>query len=361
MKPKLQMMPIQAARGVAVMLVMLFHASQMGQKYYQYNFLGVSSLGRSGAYTFFFALTGYLMYTLYRDRFGDQTAAAPFLLKRFLRIYPLYWLMTAAVVPVYFLHPSFGLGYEKEPSVIVKSLLLWPQAHAPILGVAWSLSYVVCFYLIFSLLFLLREKAAVAVFSSWISMILLQSLGWIQVKDTMLFQFLFSEIHLEFFSGVLVAYAVHRNKLRGNSILWMMAGAALFPVLWVLRLKHPEFPYADLLHTIGSALILAGVVRWKAVHLRILKPLAVCGDASYSILLASLPLLSIMFKLAKASHVADLLGAPAAVALCYVCALLLCVLFYRWIEKPLQARLKQAVDLRQQRPSKYVKDKAVTP
>ncbi len=44
---------IQAMRGIAVLLVMLFHASQMSNKYFHYNFLGVSDMGRSGGYAFF--------------------------------------------------------------------------------------------------------------------------------------------------------------------------------------------------------------------------------------------------------------------------------------------------------------------
>ncbi|CAG7643951.1 hypothetical protein PAESOLCIP111_04587 [Paenibacillus solanacearum] len=361
MKPKLQMVPIQAARGIAVMLVMLFHASQMGQKYFEYNFLGVSSLGKSGAYTFFFALTGYLMYMLYRDRFGQQAEAAPFLVKRLLRVYPLYWLIMIAVVPIYFMYPAFGLGYEREPSVIIRSMLLWPQAHAPILGVAWSLSYVICFYLVFSLLFVLREKLAVAVFSSWLSMIVLHALGWIQVKDTLFLQFLFSEIHLEFFSGVLVAYLVRRNHIRGNSLIWLLAGAAMYPALWQLKLRFPNFPYIDLLYTAGSALILTGVVQWKAAGSRFMKPLAACGDASYSILLASLPSLSISLKLASAAHMQRLIGAPATVALCYIVALLLCLLVYRWIERPLQAWLKRTLVPASQHKLSYGKRKAATP
>lgn len=65
--------------------------------------------------------------------------------KCLLRIYPLYWLVNAAVIPIYFLVPAFGNGYETKPLEIITSLLLLPYSQVPILGVAWSLIYVVFF------------------------------------------------------------------------------------------------------------------------------------------------------------------------------------------------------------------------
>lgn len=61
---------IQAARGIAVVLVMLFHTSQLAQKYFHINFLAVSGMDRSGGYAYFFVLTGFLMFTLYHRHFG---------------------------------------------------------------------------------------------------------------------------------------------------------------------------------------------------------------------------------------------------------------------------------------------------
>jgi exopolysaccharide production protein ExoZ len=101
---------VQSARGLAVFLVMLFHASAVGDHYFQYNYLGVSKMGASGAFTFFFVLTGYLMFSLYYPHFGESQFFKTFLLKRFIRIYPLYWLIMALILPIYFLVPSFGLG-----------------------------------------------------------------------------------------------------------------------------------------------------------------------------------------------------------------------------------------------------------
>lgn len=342
MANKINMVIIQAARGAAVFLVMLFHASQVGQQYYETNFLGISEMGRSGAYTFFFVLTGYMMYALYRHHFGNPHMFGTFLLKRFYRIYPLYWIVMAAIIPVYFVVPSFGLGFEREPSAIVQSLLLWPQAHVPILVVAWSLSYIVLFYAVFSLGFLFKEKVLIAIFSSWMTIIILNLFGWIQLKDSVPIQFLFSYYHLQFVMGMLVA-AGTRYISSKHSLWWIGSGIGVYVALWAIRYGLASIPYLDLLYTAGSVMLLAGIAAWQGAEHRFLKPLEAMGNASYSILLISLPAMSIMFKLARSAHLADLIGAACTIIVCLMSALGICLLFYRGVERPLNRVLRSAL------------------
>jgi exopolysaccharide production protein ExoZ len=357
MKPTQSLAPIQAARGAAVLLVALFHSSQMGEKYYDYNFLGVSGLGKSGAYTFFFVLTGYLMYTLYHGRFGRQEEAGRFLLKRFMRVYPLYWLLMFVLTPVYFLFPSFGLGHERKPGVILKSMLLWPQGVPPVMGVAWSLSYVVFFYLVFSLFFVLKEKAAAALISSWFTVILLNAFGLIHVKEQVPLLFLFNPIHLEFFCGMLVAYAARRQLIRGWGGWYVLLGAAAYPLLWTLFLRKPDLPYTDLLYMAASSVLLAGITRWQTSEPRAWKPLVSLGDASYSILLTSLPFLSIVDKLLRATGVAARIGRPSAIGFSFAAAVLLGLSFYRLVEKPLITKLRGLLS-RKEAAAEYTSEKA---
>ncbi|OXM83729.1 acyltransferase family protein [Paenibacillus rigui] len=330
---------IQAARGIAVVLVMLFHTSQLAHKYFEINFLGVSGMDRSGGYSYFFVLTGFLMFTLYGRHFGNPKIWSSFILKRFIRIYPLYWLVNAAVIPIYFLVPSFGLGFETKPSEIVRSLLLIPESHVPILGVAWSLIFVVFFYFMFSLLFVLNKKTAAVLFSIWIVLICLSGLGWIHVKDHVLLNFLLDGQHLEFMLGMAIAYAVRFIPARTGGY-WLGAGILLFPVVWMIRYAEPAFAYPNVLYTIGSALVLVGIGTLRVQAPAWLKPVQFLGDASYSILLTSLGFLSIMLKLAKTVHLSAAVGPYTTTALCFVCALGMCCVFYERVEKPLVVRLK---------------------
>ncbi len=331
---------IQAARGIAVVLVMLFHASQMANKYFQINFLGISDMGRSGGYAYFFVLTGFLMYTLYHNHFGHSEMWLSFIVKRFLRIYPLYWLITLAVIPVYFLVPSFGLGFETKPAEIIRSLLLVPGPNQPILGVAWSLIYIVFFYAAFSLLFVLKKSTAALLFTVWMVIIALNSLGWIHLKDNQWIRFLFDGLHLEFVLGVAVALVVRYVTIHRSGI-WLAAGIAVFPIVWGFRHIYPDFPYVNTLYTVGSALVLVGIGSIKVKSPKWLQPLQFLGDASYSILLTSIIFLSITLKLARASHLTNWVSPAAATSICFLIALALCCLFYVFIEKPLVLRLRQ--------------------
>jgi exopolysaccharide production protein ExoZ len=330
---------IQAARGIAVVLVMLFHTSHSAAKYFHINFLGVDSMDRSGGYAYFFVLTGFLMFSLYWRHFGNARMWGPFMMKRLIRIYPLYWLVNAAVIPVYFLVPSFGNGYETKAREIITSLLLVPSSQVPILGVAWSLIYVLFFYMVFSLFFVLHKKTLAVLFTLWLMVVGLDSLNWIHLKDDVLTRFVFDGVHLQFVLGMLIAYLVQRYKI-GKGTYWITAGVLLFPLVWILRYTDPSFAYPNLLYSIGSTFLLLGIGTIQITTPVWLKPAQFLGDASYSILLTSLGFLSLTFKTAKLVHLDSVCGAELTTTLCFISALALCCIFYNYVEKPLIQRLK---------------------
>src|SRR6476646_9602345 len=116
--PKKKLEIIQACRGIAALLVVSFHVTEFSQQKLNQEFaLGLFAFG----------------------------------VKRAIRVYPLYWIITLVLLPIYFLIPSFGKGYERDLGVIVKSLLLLPQENFPVLIVGWTLSYEIFFYCLFGL------------------------------------------------------------------------------------------------------------------------------------------------------------------------------------------------------------------
>ncbi|SFL65255.1 Peptidoglycan/LPS O-acetylase OafA/YrhL, contains acyltransferase and SGNH-hydrolase domains [Paenibacillus sp. 1_12] len=330
---------IQAARGIAVVLVMLFHTSSLAQKYFHINFLGVSGMGQSGGYAYFFVLTGFLMFTLYHQHFGKVHMWGTFMVKRLLRIYPLYWLVNAAVIPIYFIVPAFGNGYETKPMEIFTSLFLLPYSQVPILGVAWSLIYVVFFYFIFSLLFVLNKKTILALFTLWLLIVGLTNFGWIHMKDNVWLHFLFDGMHLQFVLGMLIAWTIRRFNLNKGGYS-LAAGLMVFPIVWVLRYMNPAFAYPNVLYTIGSSLVLLGIGSMRTAAPSWLGFAQFLGNASYSILLTSLGFLSITLKLAKAAHLNIMLGPTITTVICFMMALPLCCIFYWYVERPLIQRLK---------------------
>jgi peptidoglycan/LPS O-acetylase OafA/YrhL len=238
----------------------------------------------------------------------------------------------AVLIPIYYLVPSFGLGFERNPLDVIDSLLLFPHSNPPILSVAWSLSYIVWFYIMFSLCFILKKKIVFSIYFLWMIIIILNTLNLIPDQHSLLAQFLFNEDHLEFFVGMLIGYVVRRHSL-GHSFWWMLSGGAVYITIWALR--QPMIGHMELLFTLGSGLVLLGVVTWKGKEYLWLRTMKYFGDASYSILLTSLPMMSITFKLGRLTQVEHRLGTPMTITFCFLIALGLCLCFYRWTEKPL--------------------------
>src|SRR4051794_15071476 len=108
---------LQACRAMAAILVVLYHTSHgifRLDKYFGHKPFGhVFDFGFAGV-DFFFVLSGFIMMHVHGRDIGQPRAFASYLWKRFSRIYPAYWIVFAAILPVYFLVPSFGLGHERD-------------------------------------------------------------------------------------------------------------------------------------------------------------------------------------------------------------------------------------------------------
>ena len=107
--------------------------------------------GASGV-DLFFVISGFIMYHTNRDRFGRGGAPTDFFVRRLIRIVPLYWLCTLAVVLLHF----GGLYANKVITwfSLGSSLLFLPDPNI-VLGVGWTLNYEMYFYSIFAIWLLL--------------------------------------------------------------------------------------------------------------------------------------------------------------------------------------------------------------
>ncbi|MZQ83720.1 acyltransferase family protein [Paenibacillus sp. 5J-6] len=352
-----QKIALQASRGTAAFFVLLFHISAMSFKYYKYDFLGVSAIGRSGGVDFFFLLTGFLLFHTYGHKIGTQMTVLPYLTNRLIRIYPFYWLITLVVLPVYFFVPSFGYGFETHKDTIIKSFLLLPQTQGPVLPVAWSLSYFVLFYLAFSLLLALGRKPALIFASIWIALTLCHFLRIplisADIDRHFYLNFLFSDVNLEFMTGCLLAKWAEQHKSKHYK--WLISiGVFGFLLIWIND-KFQFAPYHNyLLYVIPAIFVLLGA---SSIPERLQLPrwvlaLSKLGDASYTILLTHLIFISILMKLSVATHLVDYLGPLLTNVIIVMCVVPLCHMSYRLAEKPLVAGLRDVIKVSPSRSSK---------
>ena len=87
--PKKKLEIIQASRGIAALLVVLFHVTELSQQKLNQNFLsGLFAFGGSGV-DFFFVLSGFIILFAHRADIGQKKKLKNFVIKRAIRVYPL--------------------------------------------------------------------------------------------------------------------------------------------------------------------------------------------------------------------------------------------------------------------------------
>ncbi len=325
---------LQAARAAAAILVLLFHASGSifaRSKYWGGEPFGdVFDFGHAGV-DFFFVLSGFIIAYAHRADVGRPERWRSYAWKRFRRIYPPYWAITALILPVFFLAPAWGVGYEREPRTILCSLLLLPQPHAPVLGVAWSLCNEVLFYAAF-LAFILGRRIGVVVFAAWATYVLVP----IGPRPFPL-SFLGDLRHVQFFLGMLGAALFVRRAVPLPRVL-AVVGVVVFLGAGVLETYTRLLGWSSLLlaYGVGSLCVVLGLAEAeRSGGLRVPRLLSFLGAASYAIFLTHVPALSLIAKLAVAAGLPARLNHGVAFVVVVALTVAVGVLFYVFVERPL--------------------------
>jgi peptidoglycan/LPS O-acetylase OafA/YrhL len=343
---------IQVLRGVAALLVVLFHLTVSAEAYLGATFLnGFFSFGWAGV-ELFFVLSGFIMVAVHRGQQPSRASWSAFILKRLIRVYPIYLGVTLAVLPVY-VFSHVGDAYKRDLGVILKSLFLIPQDPGlfPVVSVGWSLSHEMLFYLVFSLTFVLPRRVFRGVFGAWGLAIALALVLPGMSGFSLASHFLLSPYNLEFFFGAACAAVLMRVRRHGRPLLF--TGAMLFMGLglasnlgWLASLQTR----ISLLFAAAAMLIVLGAASLDAVRASNLpKTLLLLGDASYSVYLTHGFVINLaLFGVEKllAPQGAMIQGVSLVVlvlAVAFGCA------FYLWVERPLIEALRKRLLARRRR------------
>ncbi len=333
---------VQAGRAIAALLVLLFHNSRsifaLG-KYLGYEPLGpVFDFGDAGV-NFFFVLSGFIILHAHWRDLGQAGRLGSYLWKRFRRIYLIYWVVLIVIVPVYFIVPNFGKGYETNALVILSSFLLVHIGSGDgVLIVSWTLFHEVLFYALFAVA-IVRPLLGFGVMALWLA----ASAGVAVCGSTSAtIGFYASPLHLLFGLGMLVAWHFHRGPRLPAAAPVGLSGLALFVGAGIVRAYELPLPITprglDLVFGVASAMMLAGAVDLeRRGRLHIPGWLKLTGDASYSIYLTHFLILSLLAKLLLAGHGNLLSPVPAYIVLAGLTAGV-GILFHLGVERPLLAR-----------------------
>ena len=152
---------IQILRGMAALFVVFFHVSEMLLQYTdrQGIFCRFASLWHTGAagVDLFFIISGFVMVQSTRDKFQKNGSSSEFMLRRIIRIVPLYWLYTSVMLVLVLLpftlkNQVFSGWYTVASYLFIPVLNPASGLDLPLLAPGWTLSYEMYFYLIFALL-----------------------------------------------------------------------------------------------------------------------------------------------------------------------------------------------------------------
>ena len=287
---------IQVARGIAAVLVVLYHASVWSGDYYETVYNDFFNFGEIGV-DFFFVLSGFLIFYLHRGDDRGWAAWKKYFMKRLIRIYPPFLPVSLVLLFFYLNYPDLPNGGRTIG--IVSSIFLIPSGGAPALVISWTLMHEMLFYAFFSLYFFCRR--CFFVFTAiWIVLICARINT---VENSYLLSFLLNVHNLEFFFGVAVALAA--DAYNKSHTLFLTAGILLI-VLFIMasyfNVQYPPVLQGDVIFIyLGLAfacivyglygLDINGTVRYPSFLLFL-------GVASYSIYLVHFPLLSVFNRIA---------------------------------------------------------------
>jgi exopolysaccharide production protein ExoZ len=310
MRERSELMGLQALRGLAALLVVAHHTAGTLAlaKYGGHSLAGglFFPMGRAGV-DLFFVLSGFIIYYVHYTYIGNPRRLRNYGIRRLARIYPTFW-VALAIVTVATLIVDSSNETAARPSfmTIAQSALLIPFTgldQTNIVGVAWTLSHELLFYMLFGLLILSRRVGG-AVFAVW-CIALLGARFFSELAPPL--NFLLHVKNLEFLMGMMVAKLLLETTRRAG--WWTMAsGAALFVATAVVELRGGyDFleSWPTLFYGAAAALMIFALSSLEEEHRigRIPHPLVFAGAASYSIYLIHFTL---VVGLVKAVHSAGL-------------------------------------------------------
>ncbi len=325
---------VQVSRAIAIIFVLLGHVNILFNTNFKYDWFNMGQWEKTGGVDFFFIVTGFMIFYIYHKHVGVPGKTKEFLVKRAIRIYPIYWIFTIISIVVSLIFPSIVDGYSGV--LIIKSLLILPPE--PILDSAWSLCHVMLFYLLFSA-YMYRPKIFKPLIFIWIVATILIGL---KIIPYLQHSFIFSFSNLEILFGCLVAYLSLNYTFRYSTLL-ISTGLLGYLAIWIDNIYHFAYINGSLFFCLFSMILMLGISEKDKKDRKTPKALSFLGDASYSIYIAHAPFLHLYILLMVKFHLINSIGYFLSMAAVIILTIISCCLVYKIIEKPLSKYLRKVI------------------
>ncbi len=323
------LLSIQYLRAIAALFVVLFHISALTP-----GIVSTFEAGQAGV-DIFFVISGYVMWMT-----GQGQAPGDFMMRRIIRIVPLYWAITLVAAMVH-ASPGFSLGLEAAPADLIRSLLFIayvnpasPLEVAPIVIPGWTLNLEMFFYLMLAIALTVAGGRVLPVMV--LALCMLVGLGAIMGPLPLVAGFYTQDILLEFAAGMILARWM---ETRPDITPGLGAGMMILGFAGILA-GFPATGLRSIDWGLGAVLIVTGAVALEPVLARVPIPaLKFFGDASYALYLSHPSMISLTAAL---SGMLGLAHGMQAALLALVLSLGVAALIHIWFEKPVTRMLRRS-------------------
>lgn len=266
------------------MMVVYYHAAvQIDQV------TGLTALPMAGSsgVDIFFVLSGFVMWWTTR---GRDPEAGDFLLKRFIRIAPLYWVFTlsAGAIALFLPHLLRSTRFDALHVLTSLSFVPWwnplvprddPIALTPIIVPGWTLNIEIAFYVLFAVTLRVREAARPYLLALLLAALFLSARTIFAGTPL---QFYGTNLLAEFMAGVILAKCLSYIPVK-RAGRWALLLAVSFAALLWFDANRPALPQSISLGIPAFLCVVSAVQIERCGSLRRSRLLSLLGDASYSI------------------------------------------------------------------------------
>ncbi len=330
---------VQVLRGLAALLVVVFHAGLMADE--RFGEAGHHLLLRAGAagVDIFFPISGFVMVVSTVGLVARCDAWWVFAERRIIRIVPLYWLATTLKLALIVAVPSLALHTKVAPWHLVASYLFIFAANpegevTPVLPIGWTLNFEMFFYAVFAAALLLRAPLVRAVAMTMLVVAaagLFRADAWSAPLDVL------NPLVLEFVAGMLLARMALAGHRVGRIAAVGLGVAALAGLVATDALPAAEVEHARLLlwGVPGAALLLAAISLEPWVAAGSWRLPRLLGDASYSLYLSHTFVVPAFGVLIARVGFGGALGAGIAFVSAIAFSVAVGIAIYLFVERPI--------------------------
>ncbi len=346
---------IQLLRGFAAIMVCFYHMKTMlnfpsfklGEMLFGHGDVGVP---------LFFIISGFIMVFTTQKNDGTFGYARDFMIKRIIRIVPLYYSMTLLWMIA---DGTLSFYFVERPDLLIRTLLFQPSFlnHAgssfgmPPLIVGWSLNYEMLFYVVFAFTLFFKRFRYYVIFTFFGVMVFLVPFlhhGYVSLDSSRYYEYPFQYLNiltnstlLLFLSGVVFGLIyLSEFQIKSGKLLFTLLGLSLAFFFFIFFFNpEPLQPTIFTLLSCGSLVFLVLMVN-KKYDFTLPRPLVYLGDMSYSIYLVHPVIINYFSDYFKAIGLAYFTRQPLFFFEATAMIILFGMLCHKYIEKQLTGWLQ---------------------